>query len=66
MYGGNIDTRIGQEIILGIGGVRLLHSIGITPSVFHMNEGHSAFLVLELLQQELKSKKIVLYILYLL
>ena len=58
VYGGNIDTRIGQEIILGIGGVRLLHSIGITPSVFHMNEGHSAFLVLELLQQELKSKKI--------
>jgi starch phosphorylase len=58
VYGGNIDTRIGQEIILGIGGVRLLQSLGITPSVFHMNEGHSAFLVLELLQQELKSKKI--------
>jgi glycogen phosphorylase len=54
VYGGNIDTRIGQEIILGIGGVRLLQSLGITPSVFHMNEGHSAFLVLELLQQELK------------
>jgi starch phosphorylase len=57
VYGGNIDTRIGQEIILGIGGVRLLESLGITPSVFHMNEGHSAFLVLELLQQELKSRK---------
>lgn len=57
VYGGNIDTRIGQEIILGIGGVRLLQSLGITPSVFHMNEGHSAFLVLELLQQELKLRK---------
>ena len=57
VYGGNIDTRIGQEIILGIGGVRLLQSLGITPSVFHMNEGHSAFLVLELLQQELKFRK---------
>jgi len=57
VYGGNIDTRIGQEIVLGIGGVRLLQSLGITPSVFHMNEGHSAFLVLELLQQELKTRK---------
>ncbi len=57
VYGGNIDTRIGQEIVLGIGGVRLLQSLEITPSVFHMNEGHSAFLVLELLQQELKSGK---------
>jgi glycogen phosphorylase len=57
VYGGNIDTRIGQEIILGIGGVRLLRSLQIKPSVFHMNEGHSAFLVLELLQEELKSGK---------
>jgi starch phosphorylase len=57
VYGGNIDTRIGQEIVLGIGGVRLLQSLGITPSVFHMNEGHSAFLVLELLKQELESGK---------
>jgi starch phosphorylase len=57
VYGGNIDTRIGQEIILGIGGVRMLQSIGIEPSVFHMNEGHSAFLVLELLSQELKTGK---------
>ncbi|MEK6650561.1 MAG: alpha-glucan family phosphorylase [Bacteroidota bacterium] len=54
VYGGNIDTRIGQEIVLGIGGVRLLDSLGVTPSVFHMNEGHSAFLVLELLQRTMK------------
>jgi starch phosphorylase len=49
VYGGNVDTRIGQEIVLGIGGVRLLKSLGVTPSVYHMNEGHSAFLTLELL-----------------
>ncbi len=57
VYGGNIDTRIGQEIVLGIGGVRLLQSLGVMPSVFHMNEGHSAFLVLELLKQEIESGK---------
>jgi starch phosphorylase len=59
VYGGDIDTRIGQEIILGIGGVRLLRSLGVQPSVFHMNEGHSAFLVLELLREELKESRTV-------
>ncbi|HTP80265.1 MAG TPA: alpha-glucan family phosphorylase [Bacteroidota bacterium] len=54
VYGGNLDTRIGQEIILGIGGARLLRSLGIRPSVYHMNEGHSAFLVLELLAQGIR------------
>lgn len=54
VYGGTIDTRIGQEIILGIGGVRLLRSLGLDPAVFHMNEGHSAFLVLELLREALE------------
>lgn len=57
VYGGNIDTRVGQEIVLGIGGVRLLQSLGIEPSVYHMNEGHSAFLTLELLREELRSGK---------
>ena len=57
VYGGNIDTRIGQEIVLGIGGVRLLRSMGIAPSVFHMNEGHSAFLALEMLREELAGGK---------
>ncbi len=47
LYGGNIETRIQQEIILGIGGVRVLHALGIKPRVCHMNEGHSAFLALE-------------------
>lgn len=47
LYGGSRDTRIQQEIILGIGGLRALRKMGINPSVFHMNEGHSAFLGLE-------------------
>ncbi len=47
LYGGNVETRIQQEIILGIGGVRTMHALGIKPMVCHMNEGHSAFLSLE-------------------
>ena len=47
LYGGNKETRIEQEIILGIGGIRALHALGVNPSVCHMNEGHSAFLALE-------------------
>lgn len=53
VYGGDIETRIGQEIVLGIGGIRLLRALGIQPSVYHMNEGHSAFLTLELVREEL-------------
>ncbi len=47
LYGGDQETRIRQEIILGIGGVRALGAMGIEPKVFHTNEGHSAFLSLE-------------------
>ena len=47
LYGGDIDTRIRQEIVLGIGGMRALKAMGLKPTVFHMNEGHSAFLALE-------------------
>ncbi|MEM1355876.1 MAG: alpha-glucan family phosphorylase [Planctomycetota bacterium] len=47
LYGGDMDMRIRQEIVLGIGGTRALKRIGITPDVCHMNEGHSAFLALE-------------------
>ncbi len=53
VYGGDSATRIAQEIVLGIGGVRMLRAMGITPSTFHMNEGHSAFLTLELLREEI-------------
>ena len=55
VYGGDMTTRIGQEMVMGIGGVRLLQALGVTPAVYHLNEGHSAFLVLELLRQQLDS-----------
>lgn len=47
LYGGDLEMRIKQEILLGIGGYRALEALGVTPTVFHMNEGHSAFLSLE-------------------
>ncbi|MBC8141256.1 MAG: alpha-glucan family phosphorylase [Armatimonadetes bacterium] len=47
LYGGDNETRIQQEIVLGIGGIHALDAMGITPTVCHMNEGHSAFLSLE-------------------
>jgi starch phosphorylase len=47
LYGGNAETRIQQEIILGIGGIKTLYALGIKPMVCHMNEGHSAFMALE-------------------
>lgn len=53
VYGGDSTTRILQEILLGIGGVRLLRALGVQPSTFHMNEGHAAFLVLELAREKM-------------
>ncbi len=47
LYGGDQETRIRQEMILGIGGVRMLERLGIRPAAFHANEGHAAFLMLE-------------------
>jgi starch phosphorylase len=47
LYGGDLHTRIRQEIVLGIGGLRALKELGLNPSVYHMNEGHSAFLAIE-------------------
>ena len=47
LYGGDKTTRIQQEIVLGIGGVRALRALGIHPTVWHINEGHSAFQILE-------------------
>src|SRR6266478_751364 len=57
VYGGDSTTRIMQEILLGIGGVRLLRTLGISPSVFHMNEGHAAFLTLELIREKMAAGK---------
>lgn len=51
LYGGSSETRIVQEKVLGIGGVRLLRKLGVSPSVFHLNEGHSAFLAFELARE---------------
>jgi starch phosphorylase len=51
LYGGDREMRVKQEIVLGIGGVRALRALGIQPSVWHMNEGHSAFLVLERIRE---------------
>ena len=47
LYGGDRETRVQQEIILGIGGVRTLKALGSDPAVFHLNEGHAAFVVLQ-------------------
>lgn len=51
LYGGNDEMRIRQEIVLGIGGVRMLNALGTVPEVCHMNEGHAAFLAIERIRQ---------------
>jgi starch phosphorylase len=53
VYGGDNTMRIMQEVLLGVGGVRLLRALGVAPSVFHMNEGHAAFLTLELVREKI-------------
>ena len=51
LYGGDRENRLRQELVLGIGGVRVLRRLGLEPTVFHLNEGHSAFLQLERLRE---------------
>lgn len=51
LYGGDRETRVVQEMVLGIGGVRVLRALGVEPHVYHLNEGHSAFLTLELARE---------------
>ena len=51
LYGGDRETRVQQEIILGIGGVRVLKQMGCDPSVYHLNEGHAAFVVLQRIRE---------------
>src|SRR5437867_2359058 len=53
VYGGDSTTRIMQEVLLGVGGIRLLRALGVRPSVFHLNEGHAAFLTLELVRERM-------------
>ncbi len=55
LYQGGRETRIRQEIVLGIAGIRLARALGLTADVYHMNEGHCAFLVFELLRERLKA-----------
>lgn len=55
LYGGDASTRIVQETVLGIGGVRALRALGITPHAHHLNEGHSAFLTLELVRERVEA-----------
>jgi starch phosphorylase len=54
LYTSDLDVRISQEILLGIGGVRVLRKLNYSPDVWHMNEGHSAFLVLERIRELVK------------
>ena len=57
VYGGDLDTRISQDIALGIGGVQALRALGIQPQVWHMNEGHSAFMALERMRERVAQGK---------
>ena len=54
LYGGDVRTRIRQEIVSGIGGVRALRALGITPGVYHLNEGHNAFATLEVIREKME------------
>ena len=58
LYGGDNDMRIRQEILLGIGGFTLLKTLGIEPSVCHLNEGHAAFLALERIRRVMQEKDV--------
>lgn len=58
LYVGNKEIRLKQEIVLGIGGQRLLEALGEHPSLYHLNEGHSAFLALELIRHQMEERKL--------
>ena len=58
LYGGDQEMRIMQEIVLGMGGVNLLYTLGLKPTVYHMNEGHSSFLTIELIKNMMKYKEV--------
>jgi starch phosphorylase len=54
LYGGDLRTRIRQELVLGVGGVKALRMLGIKPGVYHLNEGHSAFAPLEVIRERMQ------------
>ena len=55
LYGGDHRTRIRQELVLGVGGVKALTALGITPGVYHLNEGHSVFATLEAIRERMEN-----------
>lgn len=58
LYGGDREMRIQQEIVLGMGGVNLLKTLGLNPTVYHMNEGHSSFATIELMKDIIEEKNV--------
>ena len=54
LYGGDNRTRIRQELVAGVGGIRALRALGISPGVYHLNEGHSSFATLEAVRERMK------------
>jgi len=58
LYGGDRENRLRQELVLGIGGVRVLRRLGLAPTVFHLNEGHSAFLQLERMRELVEQERV--------
>lgn len=58
LYGGNQEMRIRQEIVLGMAGANLLKILGFKPTVYHMNEGHSSFLILEVIKDIMEEKQV--------
>jgi len=56
LYGGNMENRLKQELLLGVGGIRLLDAVGLAPDIYHCNEGHAAFIGVERLHQYVQDK----------
>jgi len=58
LYGGGLENRIRQEMVLGIGGIRALRALGISPTAWHANEGHAAFIILERMRELVEERKL--------
>jgi glycogen phosphorylase len=58
LYGGDRDLRLRQEILLGIGGLRVVRALGLQPATFHLNEGHAAFLALERIRELMRERRL--------
>ncbi|MGE0088371.1 MAG: alpha-glucan family phosphorylase [Bacteroidales bacterium] len=58
LYGGNLENRLKQELLLGVGGIRVLNALGISPDVYHCNEGHAAFIGIERINRLINKEKL--------